>query len=288
MAHADVMRYTEYMNIIDILEKIKEYDIWPEAFEEGASIWDDEYISRNMLKAHLDESHDKASYRKKLRRKIAENIIKRCNLNEGDSVLDLGCGPGLYAKEFAKRGIKYTGIDISNQSLGYAMSHKGEYSSQISYIKGDYTQYQFEKKYDCAVMIWCDFGAISPKKRDGMLKSIKGALKPGGYFCFDVYSVDAIYEKDSSSWRVEEGGFWQEGLYAVLERKRYYETAGVRLHSALVASEKGIKNYRIWDKRYGKAELTKVLKDVGYNILSIKKGGLSKTQKDMFGVFLKS
>ncbi len=277
------------METRELLSKIERFDAWPAPFEEGEPMWDDPYISSHMLRAHLDESNDKASYRASLRAKVAARIIKKCALKSGDALLDLGCGPGLYAKQFAQRGINYTGVDISNQSLGYAMAHKGEYASLISYIKADYTEHVFGAgQYDCAAMIWCDFGALSPEKRDNMLKNVRRALKSGGMFCFDVYAKSSPFEQSSQGWRIEEGGFWQEGLYMVLERSKYYEDAGAGLYSAIVVSDKGVKPYRVWDRRYSKTELADVLRNAGFGGISIKKGGLSGSQKDMYGVFIKS
>ena len=275
------------MDIKDVLLKIKEFDVWPEPYKEGAALWDDEYISRHMLMAHLDETHDKASYRKSLRERIVRNIIKKCGLKSGDSVLDLGCGPGLYAKEFAQLGIKYTGVDISVQSIGYAMAHKGEYAELITYMRGDYTMQEFEGAYDCAVMIWCDFGALSPEKRGSMLKNVRGALREGGMFCFDVYAVSSPFEQSTNGWKAEQAGFWNSGLYTLLERSKYYESINAGLYHALVISENDVKEYLVWDKRYAKSELAQVLEKAGFSGVSIKKGGLSRAQKQMYGVFLK-
>jgi cyclopropane fatty-acyl-phospholipid synthase-like methyltransferase len=238
-----------------------------------------------MLKAHLDESHDKASYKAELRKKIVDNIIKMSPLKKGSSVLDLGCGPGLYAKEFAKHGIYYTGIDISRQSLGYAMAHKGEHAEYISYIQDDYTVHEFSRKYDCITMIWCDFGALSPVSRDDMLKNVKSALKDGGKFMFDVYSTNSPFEIAENKWKLDSGGFWSDGDYALLERSKYYKTVGAALYEAFVITREDIKEYRIWDKRYSKEELLHIMKNAGFKKVKIKKGGLSKSQKEMYGVF---
>ena len=174
--------YTWNMDINELLQKIKKADSWPTAFTKGAPLWNDDYISLHMLNAHLDDSHDKASYNSILRMQVVEEIISQCRLKKNSTILDLGCGPGLYAQEFAKRGIDYTGIDISNQSLGYAMIHKGEYQDNIHYIHDDYSTYEFQDQYDCISMIWCDFGALSPTVRDSMLNCINKTLKKDGMF----------------------------------------------------------------------------------------------------------
>lgn len=273
------------MDINKLLENIKEVDVWPAAFEEGDPMWDDDYISRHMLSAHLDESNDRATYNKELRNDIVQNIISTSALTKGEKLIDLGCGPGIYAKEFAGQGIDYTGIDISRQSLGYAMNHKGQFRDNIHYIHGDYTSNTFKGKYDCATMIWCDFGALSPDIRDNMLMNVRNCLNQGGYFCFDVLATKSHIDETKNSWRVEKDGFWQKGQYIVLERNRYYETVNSTLHMAIVASEKGVKTYRIWDKRYTETELRKVLNNIGFEVVDISRGGLSKKQYDMYGVY---
>jgi SAM-dependent methyltransferase len=274
------------MDINKLLEMINKADIWPAAFEKGDLMWDDDYISRHMLSAHLDESNNRATYKKELRKEIVKNIISTSALVKGEKLLDLGCGPGIYAQEFASYGVDYTGIDISRQSLGYAMNHKGEYRNTIHFIHGDYTSSNiFNEKYDCATMIWCDFGALSPDIRDNMLRNVYSSLNQGGYFCFDVFATKSHVDETKNNWRVEKDGFWQEGQYIVLERNKYYETVNSALHMAIVASEKGVKAYRIWDKRYTEAELRKVLNNIGFEVFDISRGGLSKKQYDMFGVY---
>ena len=275
------------MDINELLINIKNIDIWPPAFKSGAAMWNDDYISRHMLAAHLDDTNNKASYKSELRTLIVNEIISVSKLKQNSTVLDLGCGPGLYAKEFTRHGIFYTGIDISNQSLGYAMMHKGEYKDKTHYIHGDYSEYSFADKYDLISMIWCDFGALSPSMRDAMLKNVGNALKPNGIFCFDVYASQSPFCNENSFWQIEHDGFWQKGLYAVLERNKYYKTVDASLHMAIVASDTGTKVYYIWDKRYNKKELRKVLNKASFEIISIKEGGLSKKQPEMLGIYCK-
>ena len=47
-------------------------------------------------------------------------LIKRSNVSSSDNVLDVACGPGLVACEFAKRANKVTGIDITQKMIEQA------------------------------------------------------------------------------------------------------------------------------------------------------------------------
>ena len=44
-------------------------------------------------------------------------LASALDLTEGSRLLDLGCGPGLYAERFARCGVRVLGIDVSRRSL---------------------------------------------------------------------------------------------------------------------------------------------------------------------------
>jgi len=53
--------------------------------------------------------------------KIVTFLSHKGLLTETSSVLDIGCGPGRFAVEFAKKSTDVTGLDISDKMLGYAV-----------------------------------------------------------------------------------------------------------------------------------------------------------------------
>lgn len=83
-----------------------------------ASIWTDPHIGEAMLAAHLDLSHDAASRNGKAIDAavawIAGQVLR------GGRVLDLVCGPGLYAEKLADLGFAVTGIDCNPASIRHA------------------------------------------------------------------------------------------------------------------------------------------------------------------------
>lgn len=74
----------------------------------SASFWDDEHISEYMRKAHLEPEIDAASRRHDFIEQSAKWIAQYCKARPGMKLLDLGCGPRLYAERFCK-GRPYTG-----------------------------------------------------------------------------------------------------------------------------------------------------------------------------------
>ena len=80
--------------------------------------WDDPAFSQRMLENHLSQEHDWASRRLPVIERQIEWIVRQ--LKPAASVLDLGCGPGLYAQRLAQRGFRCTGIDFSPAAINYA------------------------------------------------------------------------------------------------------------------------------------------------------------------------
>ena len=68
--------------------------------------WGDPAFSERMLHEHLDQSHDLASRRLAVVEQQVTWLVEQLGLSAGDRVLDLACGPGLYAAELGRRGCR--------------------------------------------------------------------------------------------------------------------------------------------------------------------------------------
>ena len=115
-------------NNLNILSNILQYSVKPPLFEPGESrFWDDPYISKSMLEAHLNPEHDAASRRPEIIEKEISTLLSSGVLKPGQHVLDLGCGPGnsteLLATAFPRATI--VGIDSSDQMLAVAKRRLG-------------------------------------------------------------------------------------------------------------------------------------------------------------------
>ncbi|MCL2059224.1 MAG: class I SAM-dependent methyltransferase, partial [Oscillospiraceae bacterium] len=166
----------------------------------GEKFWDDPYISKQMLKAHLDPETDAASRKPEFIERSVEWI---CSLVPGGArLLDIGCGPGLYTKRFAGRGLRVTGMDISENSINYAREHDPDSTYIVqNYLKMDIDGLGFAGAFDIITLIWCDYGALVPEERRVLLGHVGRALKPGGLFLFDVFTpMWNIGRSDNMTW----------------------------------------------------------------------------------------
>ncbi len=79
----------------EILKKVTEK---PQPFcrYTAETLWNDEYISRQMLRFHLDENIGAASRRRDFIENSAVWIAERFKLTKNSKVIDFGCGPGWY------------------------------------------------------------------------------------------------------------------------------------------------------------------------------------------------
>lgn len=249
--------------------------------------WDDEYISEQMLKAHLNPDIESASKTKETIDAETDFIIKLTEMRQGKSVLDLGCGPGLYVREFAKTGAMVTGVDISDCSLKYANENiRSEYSN-TNFIKKNYLNMDFDRSFDIATMIFYDFGALNTKEQNLVLSNIYRALNDNGYFIFDVIS-EAKTPSPSTSISVHDHGFWSPDPYVEILNAYLYDDPKTEAWQYTIIDQDGVtKVMRIYNRLFDLKELTDMLNKNGFKVEKTYKnlkGELLTNDSETFGI----
>lgn len=168
-------------------------------------IWTDPHLAKGMLAAHLDESHDAAT---RGPASVDATVAWIRRASEGRRrLLDLGCGPGVYARRFHALGYAVSGVDISASSIAYAKEAAAAAGEAIEYRAADYLRDPLGGPYELATCIYCDVGALTPAERDALLARVRGALSEGGLFFFDVFGPGlSARKREGRSWSAESGG----------------------------------------------------------------------------------
>jgi 2-polyprenyl-6-hydroxyphenyl methylase/3-demethylubiquinone-9 3-methyltransferase len=102
----------------------------------------------------------------------------------GKTVLDIGCGGGFLAEEFAREGFTVTGIDPAARSLEAARKHAADNNLEIDYREGKGEALPFpDASFD--IVACCDV-LEHVDDLTMVIGEVARTLKPGGVFCYDT------------------------------------------------------------------------------------------------------
>jgi len=169
--------------------------------------WNEPGFSRRMLKEHLSQEHDLASRKTEMIQSQVRWIHENIGNGAARKLLDLGCGPGFYIKEFCALGYDCCGIDFSPASIAHARQSIGD---AARWIQEDVRFADFGWGYEIAQMIFGEFNVFSPQESRQMLRRIFDALAPGGKLLIEAQVFDAVKRigQTPNSWYKAESGLF--------------------------------------------------------------------------------
>lgn len=228
--------------------------------------WNDPAFSMRILKEHLSQDHHLASRKSRIIEEQAAWIHAHC-LTTPSTILDLGCGPGLYAGLLAGDTHHYHGIDFSPASINYAQE---QYAADTSceFRLGDVTQADFGGPYDLVAMLYGELNVFSPEDCRRILSKAHAALPPGGRLLVEFQNpaaVQGVGEAPNSWTRADEGGLFSDDPYVCLTENHWFEAEGVALQAFHVMETNGeASTYRSTTKAWTEDEMKGLLTDAGF------------------------
>jgi len=176
-------------------------------------------------------------------------------------VLDLGCGAGHHAVEFASRGYGVVGYDLSLYQLALAADVAQERNQKINFLQGDMREMAFEEMFD-GVFCWnTTFGYFEEDKNLAVAQRVFKALRPGGMFLIDVINRD--FAAASSPQQV-----WYEGDSCVCmdDMSVDYISSRLRVKRSIILDDGRTKESMFSLRLYSLHELGKLLHEVGFRV----------------------
>lgn len=82
-----------------------------------------------------------------------DQLDSLCHRHHGDpprSFLDVACGSGYHCIEYARRGIRSVGLDLSASMLNYARSKSERHGAEVEFIQADMRDFALAKPVDLA------------------------------------------------------------------------------------------------------------------------------------------
>jgi SAM-dependent methyltransferase len=260
------------MNMYEQLNTIHQR---PEVFSVYTAdlLWTDPHLANQMLQTHLNQDTPLASRPFPAIDRVVDWLDQTFQLN-GKAVCDLGCGPGLYAERFARRGATVHGVDFSVNSIAYAKENSDRHGGRLNYHVANYLTDPLPRDQDLATLIYCDFCPLSPTQRRTLFAQIRASLKPSGTFVFDVVSKTAFESVVDNSLfaRNYMGGFWSAGDYFAFHNTYRYETEAVGLdHFTIVEANRSWDVYN-WLQYFNADDIRSELTTNGFDLVDIVDG----------------
>jgi SAM-dependent methyltransferase len=165
-----------------------------------------------MLNEHLSQEHDAASRRLGIVEQHVTWIHQQLLFGEPASILDLGCGPGLYANSLAMLGHVCLGIDYSPASIEYARTQASRGALASSYIRDDIRNAEYGAGYDLVMHIFGEFNVFRSVDASLILKKANHALVDGGLLLLEPHNFEAVRQLGLAppSWYTAESGLFAE------------------------------------------------------------------------------
>jgi SAM-dependent methyltransferase len=242
-------------------------------WRDGANLpWDDPAFSERMLREHLDQSHGAASRQRPELLRQVDWLWERLNLRAGARLLDITCGPGLYAVEFARRGVDVTGIDFSPASVRYAREQAAQQgvTGLCRFIQADVRAElprQAGLAYDAATFIYGQLAVFTRAEAAALLAAAAQALRPSGRLALELLDFERIDKKPSTWWFSDDAGLWGDAPFLNLG-ERFWDAeqrASVDRFFVVHLNSGELDEIGLSDNGYETKEMQTMLQDNGFS-----------------------
>jgi SAM-dependent methyltransferase len=201
---------------------------WPPVpWAEGDNIpWHEVGFSARMLAEHLSQDHDAASRRATTIDRQVAWIHGALLGGRPARVLDLGCGPGLYAGRLARLGHTCVGIDYSPAAIAHARSEAAARRLACQYHHADIRDADYGAGFGPALLIYGEFNVFSRRDAARILAKVNDALDDGGLLVLEPHTFDAVRRmgEAGTAWHTAARGLFAATPHLAL-REHFWDAA---------------------------------------------------------------
>ena len=205
---------------------------------------------------------------------VVDRIEKLAKPAPGAAILDSCCGVGRHAVEFASRGYRVTGVDITDSFLEAARETARAWELGIEFLHGDIRSFVRPGQFDLCVNLFTSFGYFSRPGEDlAALANFRSSLRPGGCFILETLGKEtAVRDYIEGEW------FERLGWTVLTEFRPVDAWRGLLTRWILLRGNERIDRSFV-QTLYSGTELRRLLADAGFRDIEIL-GGLDGSPYD--------
>ena len=245
----------------------------PVPWRDGANLpWDDPLFSERMLREHLDQSHGAASRQQPELLRQVDWLWTHLDLRPGCQILDITCGPGLYAVEWARRGALVTGIDFSPASIRHARALAAEQGvdDRCRFIQADVRTAlpdQAGLAFDAALFLYGQLAVFTRAEAAQLLQGAAAALRVGGRLAIELLDFERIDKSSSTWWFTDNTGLWGDTPFLNLGERTWDEEqrASIDRFYVIELQSGELQEIGLSDNGYEAGEMVALLRSSGFD-----------------------
>ena len=192
---------------------------------------------------------------------------------EPDTVLDLATGTGAAALIFAKMGIPTTGLDRSEEMLERARFQAASNKLSVEFLLGEMQTFSLDEP---VALVTSFYDSINYLLYDDDIRqtfrSVARALRPGGWFVFDVNTLSR-YER---SWNNSTEVAFKDDDTLAIYRSLFEPTSGISPLTLTVFERVDLQRnlWSRWDEThvergYRLADIEAWLREIGFDVVAV-------------------
>jgi ubiquinone/menaquinone biosynthesis C-methylase UbiE len=236
--------------------------------------WNDPAFSERMLREHLDESHGAATRIAVERAAQLDWLWSGLALQPGSRVLDVTCGPGLYAVELARRGCLVTGIDFNPAAIAYAkdLALSEGVAARCTFIEQDVRRMNLvATEFDAALFLYGQLAVFTKAEAQTLLNQLALALKPGGKVCIELLNQERVDKTRTEWWFTDDKGLWGDRPFLHLGERCWHEAEELSVERFFIIHlETGqLTEISLSDQTYAAETMTRMICQAGFTQVEV-------------------
>ncbi len=252
------------------LAAILERRLPPLPWVEGDNIpWQEPNFSRRMLAEHLSQEHDLASRRASSIDAHVSFVAERLQGIDNASVLDLGCGPGLYLHRLARQGHRGYGLDFSPAAIDYARRIAAHEQLECRFERADLRHADFGEGFDLVLLIYGQINVFERQHARDILRRAHAALAPGGTLVLEPQTPEAVRGSatTTTSWTTAEHGLFTDVPHIMLHERSWDQASRTTTERWFVIDSETatVERHAMSSCSYDRDELADILRSIGFD-----------------------
>ncbi len=248
----------------------------PRPWRDGARFpWHDPEFSRRTLAVHLDPNTHMAS-------RAPEIIDRHVRWLDGLlrsraptrprgplRLLDVGCGPGLYALPLARLGHEVVGIDVSPAALDHARRLAEGQRLPCRFLQVDLARLDDAAgdigPVEAAVLWYGEFNSFAPDEIRAFLRCVSRLLVPGGLLVVEYQPESSFPRQDFQQWEACRRSVFSDRPHLWLREYHWDETSRseITVHWIIDAASGAVTRFAQSGRAWSEDELVALLDETG-------------------------